>query len=285
MRLGLAGFVATAVAFGPASTAYGLFLPDLRVEFGLSTEAAGVVGSALQAGYLLSLLTTGLLVGSLGPRILTVVGGLFAALGMALVALSPGSGALACGVVLAGVSAGLSWSPYSDVVEASVPGDLKGRVLSVVSTGATLGIVVTGVVALLAAAWGLPWRAAWLTFAAAGAISAVVNLLLMGGLPRADPSAPRPENRAQEGPLARGGCCSAPVRRPCSPCRSPSGRSSPSTGLSPPTSWSPAPVARRPSRDRSSTLPWVLRVSRASLPGSWSSASGYTLRCERSFCA
>jgi len=75
LRLGLAGFVATAVAFGPARTAYGLFLPDVRAEFGLSTEAAGTIGSALQLGYLLSLLATGLLIGRLGPRALTVAGG------------------------------------------------------------------------------------------------------------------------------------------------------------------------------------------------------------------
>ena len=37
-RLGLAGFFAIAVAFGPARSGFGLFLPDFRREFGLSTE-------------------------------------------------------------------------------------------------------------------------------------------------------------------------------------------------------------------------------------------------------
>jgi hypothetical protein len=47
LRVGLAGFVATAVAYGPARTGYGLFVPDFRGEFGLSTGAAGAIGSGL----------------------------------------------------------------------------------------------------------------------------------------------------------------------------------------------------------------------------------------------
>ena len=50
LRLGLAGFAATAVAYGPARVGYGLFVPDFREAFGLSTGAAGLVGSGLQAG-------------------------------------------------------------------------------------------------------------------------------------------------------------------------------------------------------------------------------------------
>ncbi|HEX2728319.1 MAG TPA: hypothetical protein VHM16_01110, partial [Rubrobacteraceae bacterium] len=88
-RLGLAGFFAIAVAFGPARNGYGLFLPDIRSEFGLSTELSGIIASASQAGYLISLSLVGLLVGRLGPRIPVVIGGLSAGLGMGLVALAP----------------------------------------------------------------------------------------------------------------------------------------------------------------------------------------------------
>ena len=69
---GLAGFAATAVAYGPARTGYGLFAPDFREEFGLSTGTVGVVGSGLQAGFLLALVATALLVARLGPRLLHI---------------------------------------------------------------------------------------------------------------------------------------------------------------------------------------------------------------------
>jgi hypothetical protein len=42
-RLGLAGFCATAVALGPARDGYGLFLPEIREEFGLSTEVLSFI--------------------------------------------------------------------------------------------------------------------------------------------------------------------------------------------------------------------------------------------------
>jgi hypothetical protein len=44
-RLTAAGFVATAVAFGPARMGFGLFLPGFREEFALSTSAAGMIAS------------------------------------------------------------------------------------------------------------------------------------------------------------------------------------------------------------------------------------------------
>jgi hypothetical protein len=49
------------VTFGPSRNGYGLFLPDIRDEFGLSTEVLGFMASGLYAGYLAALLAVGLL--------------------------------------------------------------------------------------------------------------------------------------------------------------------------------------------------------------------------------
>ena len=77
LRVGLAGFAATAVAYGPARTGYGLFAPDFREEFGLSTGTVGVIGSGLQAGFLLALVDMALLVARLGSRLLFAAGGVW----------------------------------------------------------------------------------------------------------------------------------------------------------------------------------------------------------------
>src|ERR687889_95569 len=103
-RLGLAGFVATAVAYGPARTGYGLFVPDFRREFVISTGAAGAIGSGLQGGFLLALVATALLVGRLGPRLLVAAGGVSATVGMLLVALASNQAMLAAGVCVAGMT-------------------------------------------------------------------------------------------------------------------------------------------------------------------------------------
>jgi predicted MFS family arabinose efflux permease len=183
LRLGLAGFAATAVAYGPARTGYGLFVPDFREEFGISTWAAGAIGSGLQGGFLLALMATALLVGRLGPRLLIAAGGVSAIAGMLLVALSPNPVTLAAGVLLAGMSAGFCWSPYNDLAGQAVRAESRARVLSAVSTGTTLGIAVAGLVALVAVVGGLPWRAAWLAFVAAAVLSTVLNALLLPGMP------------------------------------------------------------------------------------------------------
>ncbi len=174
-RLGLAGFFAIAVAFGPARSGFGLFLPDFRQEFGLSTEVSGVIAGGSYGGYLVALSLVGLLSARFGPRLFLTIGGLSATIGTFLVAIAPNVPLLATGLVLAASYAGWSWSPYNGAVEQEVPSPLRGRVLSAISTGTTFGLAVAGFIALAAAVWGLPWRAAWLGFAAAALVVTVWN--------------------------------------------------------------------------------------------------------------
>ena len=182
-RLGLVGFLATAVAFGPARNGYGLFLPYFREEFELSTVLLGLIASGLYAGYLLALSAVGLLAAKVGPRLPVLIGLLAAALGMGLVALAPNAWILATGVVLAGTSAGWTWAPYNDAADREVPTRHRDRVLSVVSTGTTFGILVSGLVALAA---GAGWRSAWFAFALGATAAAVPNALVLPGAPRGD---------------------------------------------------------------------------------------------------
>lgn len=176
MRLSMAGFVAIAVAFGPARNGYGLFLPNFREEFGLSVELSGFIASGLQAGYLVALTAVGLLVAKVGPRPLVVLGGLAAAVGMTLVASASSILVFAIGIVLAGTSAGWSWAPYNDAADLMVPAGVRGRVLSIISTGTTFGIVVAGIVALGA---GASWRVGWVAFAAAAILAVALNTIIL----------------------------------------------------------------------------------------------------------
>ena len=182
-QLGLAGFLTTAVAFGPARNGYGLFLPNIREEFGLSTVMLGFIASGLYAGYLAALLAVGLLAARAGPRLPVLIGLVSAGVGMGLVVLSPNIPSLAAGVILAGTSAGWSWAPYSDAVAQAVPQSSRDRVLSVVSTGTTFGIMAAGLIALATGAWGLPWRAAWLAFSLASFTVAAYNTWALTGGP------------------------------------------------------------------------------------------------------
>jgi predicted MFS family arabinose efflux permease len=101
---------------------------------------------------------------------------LAAGLGMALVAAAPAIVWLAAGIVLAGTSAGWSWTPYNDAVQAAVPTWLEGRVLSVISTGTSFGVLGAGLAAL---AIGGAWRLGWLAFAVAAVVAAIANAFVL----------------------------------------------------------------------------------------------------------
>ncbi|MGB7507895.1 MAG: MFS transporter, partial [Mycobacterium sp.] len=74
-RIGLAGAAVVGVAFGMARYAYGLTLPGIRQELGLSEMVLGLIASATFAGYLAGLLLAGPLAARWGSRAPTTVGG------------------------------------------------------------------------------------------------------------------------------------------------------------------------------------------------------------------
>ena len=201
-RLGLAGFFAIAVAFGPARSGFGLFLPDFRREFGLSTEISGVIAGGSYGGYLVAVSLVGLFAARFGPRLFVTAGGISATTGMILVAFAPNAPLLATGLILAASYAGWSWSPYNDAVEREVPSRLRGRVLSAISTGTTFGLAMAGLIALAAGVWGLPWRAAWLGFAAAALVVTAWNARALPGGPQGLESS-APQHGADPGWLLR----------------------------------------------------------------------------------
>lgn len=181
-RLSVAGLAAVGVSFGFARYGYGLFLPEIRAEFGLSVSVVGLIGSATYVGYLGALVLVGALATHLGPRALIVIGGMSAAVGAALVSVAPGVELLAVGLILAGTSSGWIWAPYSDAVDRLVPAPARGRVLAVIPSGTAFGVVVAGPLALLT--HGSAWRYAWLVFAAGALAATVYNIRVLPGKER-----------------------------------------------------------------------------------------------------
>lgn len=181
-HLCLAGIGAIGVSFGFARYGYGLFLPDLRTTFGLDGTAIGLIGSGTYVGYLLALTLAGVLAGRLGPRPLIVASGVAATTGLALVAFAPNLAVLVIGLLLAGTSSGWSWAPYSDAVRELVVEHRRDRVLAIVPNGTAFGMAIAGLLAL-----AVPWRPAWVLFAAAALAVTAYNAWLLRGLRRPEP--------------------------------------------------------------------------------------------------
>lgn len=181
LRLASAGFVATAIAFGPARMGFGLFLPAFREEFALSTTLAGFVASGGFLAFLLALPLTAWLGTRIGQRAPVVAGALSAAAGFTVVAWAPGSAALAAGIALAGASAGFCWAPFNDAAERVVPPAARPGALSAVSTGTTTGVAAAGALALGVTFGAFEWRTAWALFAVAGVVAALAAIVGVPG--------------------------------------------------------------------------------------------------------
>ncbi|GFM18568.1 MULTISPECIES: MFS transporter [Mycobacteriaceae] len=176
-RIGLAGAAVVGVAFGMARYAYGVTLPDIRADLGLSELVLGLIASATFVGYLAGLLLAGPLAARRGSRAPTTVGGVCGAVGAVIVALAPSPWLLALGAVLAGGAGGWVWAPYSDIVTRTVTLRQQPRALAIITTGTSGGLVVLGGLAILAIVGS--WRLVWVAIAVAAVLAALVNLRLV----------------------------------------------------------------------------------------------------------
>ncbi|HEX6247824.1 MAG TPA: MFS transporter [Nocardioidaceae bacterium] len=174
MGVGLGGAAVVGVAFGMARYAYGLTLPDVRSEFGLSEPLLGLIASGTFVGYLVALVSVPRLSARRGPRAPTTVGGVCGVVGAATVALAPSPWILATGAVLSGSAAGWVWAPYSDIVTRVAPRRLRPTLLAVITTGTSLGLVALAGLGMLAAL--VSWRLTWAGIALAAAGAAFINV-------------------------------------------------------------------------------------------------------------
>ena len=171
-RLTAAGFVATAVTFGPGRMGFGLFLPAFREDFALGTSTAGLIASGGFLAFLVGLLASAWMARRYSARASVVTGAVCASLGFTAVAFAVSPLLLAVGIALAGSSAGLCWAPFNDAAERVVPDAARPNALSVISTGTTFGVAAAAVLAWIVIEGALDWRGAWIGFVTAGLVLA-----------------------------------------------------------------------------------------------------------------
>jgi len=171
-----AGLLIVASTYGLARYTYGLFLPEIQAELGLSASLAGLIAAGSYAGYLLATLAGSVLSGITGPRLPVVAGGAAATGGMVLISSAGDPWTLALGVFIAGCSPGLAYPPLSDAVLRLMERPDQSRAYAVINAGTSIGVILAGPIALLAAD---QWRTAWLAFAAVALIATVWNGFLL----------------------------------------------------------------------------------------------------------
>ncbi|MGB3149004.1 MAG: MFS transporter [Paracoccaceae bacterium] len=164
----LACLTIVATCYGLARYAYGLFIPLFRQDLGLGDAQLAFTASAFYGSYFLVALLAISQAHRLTPRVSIALGGVAAATGMLIVAGAGSLPMLLVGVSLAGISPALAYMPLSKVIEAAVAGPRQSLAYGIVNTGTSLGVALSGPVAIF---WGQGWRGAWVAFAAFGLLS------------------------------------------------------------------------------------------------------------------
>ena len=136
----LAAGAAVAQAFG--RFAYGVLLPAVRDELGISNTVAGSLGTANVSAYLAGTVAVTVLSARLRLLFVLRVGLLLATIGLAISAVAPSATILGIGMVCSGFGGALTWIPTPAVATAasSRPSDSPSRVAAGAGVLAVMGL-------------------------------------------------------------------------------------------------------------------------------------------------
>lgn len=166
-----AGTSLIAVTYGLVRLAYGLFLPDVQAELGLSTTVAGYVSSGASLSYCTAAVI-GFVAAGRRPRLLVLGAGLSAAVGAAGMASAQHPTPFAVAAVIGSAGAGMASPAMVRVVAGNSSLAVRERDQASVNAGTGPGLVAAGLLALvLLPDWRLAWfLAALVAVAATGAV-------------------------------------------------------------------------------------------------------------------
>jgi predicted MFS family arabinose efflux permease len=182
------GTAMIALTFGLARYGYGLLLPEMRADLGMSASAAGLVSSATYVSYMVANVLVVQVVARWGSKVAVGGAAALATVGMATIAVADSVVVLAAGVLVAGSAAGLAFPPYADIVDQQVEPARRDLVWSTISSGTGWGVAIAGPIAIVA---GDQWRLAWAGFVVIAVVTGVVATRLAPA--RSDDSLRRPQ--------------------------------------------------------------------------------------------
>jgi MFS family permease len=180
----LSAMLTALVAIVFARLAYGLILPSMRVDLGLSFHQAGNLGTITSFGYLLLVLPGGVAAARWGPR-KAVLGGLtLLTMGLAGLAFASNHGVVMALMFLLGTGTAFCFAPMLSLLATWYP-RRRGLVIGFMTAGVGAGLFLAGIlVPWLTGLFGdNGWRVVWGVFACVAAAVAVLVLLKVSDPP------------------------------------------------------------------------------------------------------
>lgn len=181
----LFGAALIAISYGLARFAFGLFVPPIRAELGLTPEVIGIIGALPLISFILATLVAPLSADRLGARNTAALSGGFGVVGLALISQASGALSLGVGVFACGICTGLMMPALTAAMQAMVSRSVHGRVSSVMNAGTSIGVAVAVPVVLFLSG---AWRSAYLSFAILAGIGVVAAWYFIPSVSRVIPA-------------------------------------------------------------------------------------------------
>ncbi|PFG54533.1 putative MFS family arabinose efflux permease [Marinobacter sp. LV10R520-4] len=181
----LFGAALIAISYGLARFAFGLFVPPIRAELGLTPEVIGIIGALPLISFLLATLVAPLSADRLGARNTAVLSCGFGVVGLALISQASSALSLGVGVFACGICTGLMMPALTAAMQAMVSRSVHGRVSSVMNAGTSIGVAVAVPVVLFLSG---AWRSAYVSFAILAGIGVVAAWYFIPSVSRVIPA-------------------------------------------------------------------------------------------------
>lgn len=193
----LFGAALIAISYGLARFAFGLFVPPIRADLGLTPYLIGIIGALPLISFVFASAVAPMAAIRLGARNTAVMSGVFGVVGLVLISQSTGPVSLGVGVFACGICTGLMMPALTAAMQVLVDRSLHGRVSSVMNAGTSIGVAVSVPVVLFMA--GL-WRYAYMAFAVMAVVGVFAAWYVIPSVSRVTPSnaaAPEPISALQ----------------------------------------------------------------------------------------
>ncbi len=173
---------------------FGLVLPAMKADIGISYGLAGWLGTLSLAGYLISTVVTSAASLRIPPHRLIQLGIAMSTVGIVILGLAHTTAGLVVGMVLGGFGGAAAWIPAPMVAASVFPPERRGFAMGICSAAIGVGIILTTGLATLVRSMANDarvWRPIWLVEALVGVVATILALVVLAPVPVRSGSPPR----------------------------------------------------------------------------------------------
>lgn len=160
-KLVFPGIAMIATTYGLGRFSFGLFLPSITEDIGMTTSQAGIISSLFYLAYCFTIIYATFQTATIGPKRMIMLAGLSVIIGLFTIGMAPNALILSLGVVFAGASTGLVSPPYGYTISLWIRMTDQGKANTWINSGTSLGLMFTGLTAMIVF---LDWRATYLIY-------------------------------------------------------------------------------------------------------------------------